>query len=615
VSEIASSSQGVATAAARDEQAPGGTAPEAAAAPGPLWSLRRLWSRREWILVILGGSALAVLMTWPTLRDPRHTVPGDIGDPALFAWQIAWGGHQLLHNPLHLWDSNTFYPDPHSLAFTDTVVGYAPFGMIGSGMDAAVLRYNILYVLLHAVAFVGAYALTRQLGAHPLGATVAGVAWTYAPWRLAHAGHLNVISTGGIALSLAMIARGHGWSLRTGHRPERHSPRWALAGWLVGAWQITLGLAIGLAFAYVVMAVCLVAAACYGWAWWRRGRPTFGRRLLAADLIGGACFAAATVFMGLAFARVVELQPQADRGLNWTEMYSPAWRGLLIAPDSSWVWGARHAAARSHLPWPPEMTLLPGLALIILATTGMFFSVFRVRHRILLTLGTLGAVLLALGATLPGHGDPGYLTLSKHLPGWVALRTPGRMTVWTTLLLAILAAGAVSAFVAGARSAAPWPKAGTGRSGLLARGRFVALRLALLIPLVLVTVEGVNRTPHPEVLRYPAAMGAAQEPILVLPSGGSLEMSIMLWSANGFPRIPNGLITFVPTGQERIRSVSLTFPDPASIAALRAAGIRSVVVLPESLGGTPWEGVPSRPIDGLGITKEQIDGTILYRLG
>nr|WP_239168951.1 hypothetical protein [Actinoplanes deccanensis] len=571
--------------------------------------LRRWWARREWFLVILGGLALAVTLTWPTLRDPRHTVPGDIGDPSLFAWQIAWGGHVLPRDPAHLWDSNTFYPDPHSLAFTDTVLGYAPLGMIGSGMDAAVLRYNILYVLLHALAFVGAYALTRQLGAHPLGATVAGVAWAFAPWRLAHAGHLNVLSTGGIALSLAMIARGHGWSLRAGHRPERHSPWWALAGWLVGAWQITLGLAIGLVFAYVMIAVCLVVAVWIGWTRWRRGRFPLGRRLLAADLIGGLCFAAATAYMGLAFARVVQLHPQADRALSWTEMYSPPWRGFFVAPEASWLWGARHAGARADLPWPPEMALLPGVALIALAAMGTFVSVFRVRHRVLLALGTLVAVLLALGATLPWNGDPGYLTLSRLLPGWAALRTPGRMTVWTSLLLAILAAGAVSAFVVQARTAAPW------RPGLLARGKFVAARLALLIPLALVVLEGVNRTSHPEVLPYPAAMRAAPEPVLVLPSGGSLEMSIMLWTTNGFPRVPNGLITFNPTGQERIRAISTTFPDTASIASLRAEGIRSVVVLPEWLGGTPWEGLPNRPIDGLGITREQIGGTILYRLG
>ncbi|MFC7279269.1 hypothetical protein ACFQS1_35355 [Paractinoplanes rhizophilus] len=578
-----------------------------------LWSWHRLWSRREWILVILGGLALAVVLTWPTLRDPRHTVPGDIGDPSLFAWQIAWGGNALLHNPMHLWDSNTFYPDPHSLAFTDTVLGYMPFGLIGSGMEAAILRYNILYVLLHALAFVGAYALTRQLGARPLGAAVAGVAWAYAPWRLAHAGHLNVLSCGGIALSLAMIARGHGWSLRDGHRPERHHPGWALAGWLVGAWQVTLGLAIGLAFAYVLLAICLAAVAGYAWSWWRRGRPSFGRRLLAADVIGGLTFGAVTAYMGYAYLLVVKLHPQADRSLAWTEMYSPPWRGLLTAPDGSWLWGDRYAAAREQLSWPPEMALLPGLALIILAAAGMSFSVFRARHRALLLLGLAVTVVLTLGATLPGHGDPGYLTLSKHLPGWIALRTPGRMTLWSSLLLAILAAGAVSAFAAGARAVAPWP--GRGQRALLARGKFVVLRLLLLIPLVAVTVEGINRTEHPEVLRYPAAMGVAHEPTLVLPSNGSLEMSVMLWTTNGFPRVPNGLITFEPEAQQRIRAESTTFPDRASVAALRAEGIRSVVVLPEWLGGSQWEGVPDRPVDGLGITREEIDGAILYQLG
>ena len=611
MSGIVGASQGVATATDPDEQ----TADGSARKPGvALNMVKRLWSRREWILVVLGGLALAVALTWPTMRDPRHTVPGDIGDPAMFAWQIAWMGNALLHHPSQLWDSNTFYPDPNSLAFTDTILGYAPFGMIGSGMDAAVLRYNLLYVLLHALAFVGAYALTRQLGAHPLGAAVAGIAWAFAPWRLAHVGHLNVISTGGIALSLAMIARGHGWSLRRGHRPDRHSPGWALAGWLVAAWQITLGLAIGLVFAYVMVAVCLVVAALFGWAWWRRGRPVFGRRLLVADLIGGVFFGAATLYLGLAYSRVVELQPQADRSLAWTEMYSPAWRGLFIAPESSWLYGARHAAARADLAWPPEMALLPGIALIILAATGIFFSVFRVRHRVLLTVGLAVAVLLTLGATLPWNGDPGYLTLSKHLPGWSALRTPGRIMIWTTLVMAILAAGAVSAFVAEVRAAAPWPKAGAARS-VPARGKFVVLRLALVIPLALVVVDGVNRSPHPEVLRYPAAMGAASEPTLVLPSDGSLEMSIMLWSTNGFPRIPNGIVTFVPSGQERIRASSMTFPDAASIAALRADGIKSVVVLPEWLGGTPWEGVPNRPVDGLGITREEIDGHLLYRLG
>ena len=84
--------------------------------------------------------------------------------------------------------------------------------------------------MVFALAFVGAYALVRQLGAGRIGAAVAGAAFAYAPWRLAQAGHLQVLSTGGIALALAMLARGHGWSLRHGYRPERHAARLGVSG-------------------------------------------------------------------------------------------------------------------------------------------------------------------------------------------------------------------------------------------------------------------------------------------------------------------------------------------------------------------------------------------------
>ena len=61
-----------------------------------------------------------------------------------------------------------------------------------------------------ALAFLGAYALLRQLGARVAGSAVAAAAFAYAPWKLGQAGHLQVLSCGGIALALAMLARGHG---------------------------------------------------------------------------------------------------------------------------------------------------------------------------------------------------------------------------------------------------------------------------------------------------------------------------------------------------------------------------------------------------------------------
>jgi hypothetical protein len=188
--------------------------------------------RHEATLACVAGLLLAVAMIWlvppfaiwvmsagetsPVIPDPRRTITGNVGDPTAQAWILAWNGHAVLHDISHVWRTNAFYPEKYPLAFSDSLLGYAPAGMIGSGVADAVLRYNVMLVLAFALASVGGYALARQLGGNRVGAAVAGAAFAYAPWRYGHDGHLNILSTGGIALALAMLARGHGWSLTRG---------------------------------------------------------------------------------------------------------------------------------------------------------------------------------------------------------------------------------------------------------------------------------------------------------------------------------------------------------------------------------------------------------------
>ncbi|MFC4150502.1 hypothetical protein ACFO0M_29975 [Micromonospora mangrovi] len=555
----------------------------------------------EWTLAACGALLLAVVMTWPTLRDVTGTLPQDTGDPTLQAWQIAWGGHALSTDPARVWHSNTFFPEPWTYAYSDTLLGFAPAGMLGSGPVAAVVRYNVLYVLVHALAFFGAYALARQLGAGRAGAAVAGASFAYAPWKLAQAGHLHVLCVGGIALALAMLARGHGWSLRRGHRPERVRPGWAAAGWAVAAWQVTLGFGIGLPFAYALGLLCLGGVAGYARSWWRRrSRPVFPRGLLLADLAGGTGFAGVTLLMAAPYFEVVARHPQGRRTVAQIGMFSPPVRGFVTAPPESWLWGGPHAAARATFGFPTEMTLLPGMVLLGLALAGLFFSVWRIQHRVALAVGVLVSAALAAGTTLGGDGDPGYVTLVEHVPGWDGLRTPGRLVLWTTLLLGLLAAGALTV----RRSELPPGVAGWRRWA----------QWVLVLPVLLVLLEGVNTTPHVPVPTEPAALRGLVGPALVLPSGGTREFHVMLWSTDGFPRVVNGLASFTPAGQEQIRTASLTFPDAGSVAYLRGVGVRTVVLLPAYAVGTPWRDAADRPVDGLGIRREQVGDGWVYHL-
>ncbi|MFI5936135.1 hypothetical protein [Actinoplanes sp. NPDC051494] len=235
--------------------------------------------RHEYAVAIYGSLLLAIVLTWPTLRYPLHTVPQDIWDPARQAWQISWAGHVLLTDPARLWQANAFYPEHYSFAFGDSLLGYAPAGMLGEGPFAAVLRYNILFVLAHALLTMGGYALVRQLGAGRTAALVGAVAFAYAPWRLAQEGHLDILSAGGIPLALAMLARGHGWSLRGGFRSAQRRTGWAVAGWAVATWQLTLGFSLGLPFAYALGLIIVVVAAAVLIRWlFRLGKALRHRR-------------------------------------------------------------------------------------------------------------------------------------------------------------------------------------------------------------------------------------------------------------------------------------------------------------------------------------------------
>ncbi|MBG0560602.1 hypothetical protein I4J89_03870 [Actinoplanes sp. NEAU-A11] len=567
----------------------------------------------EYALVIYAGCLLAVLMTWPTLRYPMHTLPQDLADPARQAWQIAWAGHILSSDPIRLWHSNAYYPEPLSFGFGDSLLGYAPFAMLGDGPLAAVLRYNILFVVAHALLAIGTYALVRQLGARPIGSAAAAIAVACAPWRLAQEGHLDVISAGGIPLALAMLARGHGYSLRHGFRPARRHVGWAAAGWAVAVWQVSLGFSLGVPFAYVlglILVVLLVASIVHGAVHdgrlalhrFLRGKhdSLLGWRLVATDTLGATIFAGVALLIAVPYALV----PESGSRLEEIRFFSPPLRGLLIGPAESRVWGAAHVVPRSSLGWAGEMSLLPGFVLYALALTGLFFSIWRLRHRLLLFLGLAVTVVLTLGTTFFG-GRWTYLPLFGHFPASFDLRIPGRLMFWVTLILAVLAAGAVDDFVRRAEHLAelrmpPWP------------GPW--MRTAMLAPVILIGLEGWNATAHPVVPAQPAAMRTVTGPLLVLPTAEISDQMVQLWSTSRFEPMANGGGTFAAARQSELRTRVASFPDMPSVEYLRSIGISTVLLLRAEVVGTPWERAGDVPVDALGIQREDLPDAVVFRL-
>jgi len=597
-----------ATEAAEPEDVWEHFAPAPQRPPGRVGRVARRVGRvvgHEWTLAALAALVLAMAMHWRSVLHPTDTIPADIWDPTLQAWQLAWSGHALLTDPANLWHGNAFFPDKYSYVFSDTLFGYFPFGLFGNGPTAALVRYNLLFVLLHALAFLGPYALVRQLGAGRTAAALAGAAFAYAPWRWGQAGHMHVLSDGGMVLALAMLARGHGFSFTRGFERERTRWGWVIGGWLVAAWQISLGFGIGLPFAYLLGGIALVV----GVRWLARavrGRPVPGRWVLLANGVGITVFLAVGAIMAQPYLEVVKLHPEARRSVGDLEIYSPTLNAFLTAPAQSWLWGKAHDAARAAMQAPAETTLLPGFMLIGLAVAGLFFSVWSVRIRLWLLGGTVLSAALALGTHFFA-GDLAYVLLFKYAPGWQGIRTPGRLAVWTTLLLAVLAAGAVASLVS--RSYELAAERVPSRPSLL-------MRLGTLLPLLLVLIEGTNKVDHPVVPPQPVAVRDAVGPMIVLPTSQWDDENVMLWSTTRFQPIVNGGSGFYPPEQTAAREAMKSFPDASSVDFLHQLGVKTVVVVKDKVLGTDYAraATPDPSVRDLGLTWRDDGQSIIYTL-
>jgi len=549
---------------------------------------------REFLLVLGGAFVLAAVMFWPLPLHLSRDIAHNTTDPLLQAWTVAWVGHALEHQ-LSFWDANILFPNGDSLAFSESLAGYAPVGLIGEGVGAAVARYNLLFLFAYALAVAGAYALGRELGLSRAAALVAGVAFAYSPWRWAQAGHLHIVASGAIPLSLALLVRGY----RLGR------PRAIVGGWLVVSWQVLIGLSLGLMLCYLLALLSAFVLV----RWLRTGRPPVPRPIVFATAGGVAAVLAASVLVVPPYLRVADAHPEARRSLEQLRRFSPPLAGVVVAPTGNTVWGDLTEGVRSHFDEEPEQVLFPGLATIALAMVGLVTGVFSRRLRWGLAVGALLAFLFSLGTTLL-DGRLTYRLLYDYAPGWSGIRTPGRLHTLTTLALAMLAG-------AGLQSLAE-------RSKLL---RFPRHRVALAtaaVAAVIVLAEGASwqlRAPgagviagpsHPTVPRAPVGLAEAREPLVHIPPSHLNDFFFMIWSTDRFPRIVNGSTGFDPRKTVAIKDTLETFPDKRSITALRRAAVRTVV-FHRSFAQLEPE-VETRPLDRLGVVRRPVGEVVLFEL-
>ena len=299
--------------------------------------------------------AAAVVATWPLARGLGRDVAWDLGDSVLNMWILSWDVEQLrriaggdLARIASFFDANIFHPLPLTLAYSEHLLAQAiqiaPLYLLTAN---PILCYNLLFLSTFALSGLGMYLLVRELTGNTWAAFVAGLIYAFAPYRLAQASHLQVLSSQWMPFVF--------YGLLRYFETRRVRP-------LAGA-ALAL-VAQNLSSGYYLLFFAPFAAAFGLWQIAMRG--LWRDRRVWAHLTAAAIVVAAITAPFLVPYAAVRAQGFVERTLTEVSRFSADVYSYATAFPGQRVWGSSMQAFPK-----PEGELFPGLVPLILSLLGL----------------------------------------------------------------------------------------------------------------------------------------------------------------------------------------------------------------------------------------------------
>jgi hypothetical protein len=505
---------------------------------------------------------LAVLHTWPLASDPGRLGRFGQADTQLNAWTMAWVAHQVVTDPLHLFEANIFYPERHTLAFSEHLFVQAMIGapLAWAGGSLAFV-YNVVFMAGMALSgWAMAIVMQRWIGSWTAG-ILCGSLVAFNALTLTRFPHIQMQHLEFLPLALLALDR-----MLIDPRPK-HALQLAL-------WYVLQALT-SLYFLVFTAIVLLVSALSRPKDWLgRRFKPAVTMSVLAAVVAGWALLPFLVPYM-----QARSQQVNFVRQLDEVSKFSASWANYLATGGRIHLstWGARY--------WELGRGdgLFPGVTGLFLTLVAIVSGVALRDKRARMVL-VFGVVCFCLSF---GPAFPLYTALYHAFPAMAAVRGAAR---WGHMVLVAVA------MLAG--------------FGLARLQRSLPVRAALPVAVALIVVVNLEalRAPIdfgrdqdflgvPEIFR--SLDGPAPQVVAVFPfyPPERLFMNaryMMVSSAFWEPMI-NGYSGYMPVSYITHTQNLGRFPDRRSLDYLKGLSVTRVLVDSRNMHGADLARLPEFP--------------------
>jgi hypothetical protein len=517
-----------------------------------------------------GACALAVIVTWPLVEHLGSAIfgyPGDSTGGIAYIWlldhkvgyHVVGTTHMGLTGAPFGWDQASIINLQWSFVFFPAFLAAKAVGEVAA--------YNLIVLSGLVLSSLSMYLLVRLLGATPLVAGWAGLAYTIFPWHIEKAGgHVTFVHLEGFPLLLLAVLAWH------------RRPGWRRAGLIAGASAVLWTTAgyFGVV-ALVALGVLLPAAALVQ-------RSRVGTRIAAAHLAVAGGFALA-VPLAISALTVIgspggEISSPRDLGSLSTygarpwEFVLPSYRNPIFGDDvGPFLVTHLHGSNFS------ETSLYVGWVTLALAAGFVAFAVLR-RRRLPPEHRLLAAVLVVLGVVAVAFSLPSPIPRT-HIPGpsrlvWEFLPQFRVATRFIALVMTALVPLAALGLEELRRSVASLPRVGGAAAVALCLAAAAATTAEFWIDAS--TTDVSRRPPYYEVVSRAPPGNLAEYPLAKAEQ--AVNSDYLFWQRIHERPLVNGAAA--DTFAEAVGQSVIDPASPETPASLAALGVTAVVVRPST---------------------------------
>jgi len=376
----------------------------------------------------IGAWIVGMLLQFhPILLSGLSRMQSDWGDTRLNNYILEHGYRWLTGVPGHerFWSPPVFFPAPNTAAYSDVLLGVAPFywpwRLVGFQPDTA---FQLWLLTIGTLNFLSALLLfSRGFRCRPVASAIGAMLLSFAAVRTAQVMHAQLIAH--FYLAIAILALLEIFEpepeLRAGVTVVEPRTPWVLIFALACVGQIYSSYYYGwyLCFALLIAAI------------WAIAMPGTRRRFLLTVRANLRAILASAVGAALLLAPLAQHYLQAEHQVGTrkfivVETMLPRIQSWAYQGPDSWLYGWLATRDAFHnLPMEHEQRLGLGLATIVCAGLGLWFG----RRRRAVQFAVLVPLTMAILATEWPGGLAPWHAIYLFVPGAAALRAVSRIGV------------------------------------------------------------------------------------------------------------------------------------------------------------------------------------------